>query len=100
MSEKGIREIQIRFGILELMVDRKVWSNADLKKSLASRLPLSESDRKRANERENEARWENQVNNALSPSRPNSLSKNGFVARVGHGLYCITDSGFDLATSN
>lgn len=100
MNRKGIDERHIGIAILELMVDRRVWSNADLKRSLAFILPLSEHDRERANERECEARWENRVNNALSPSRPNSLSTNGFVEKVGHGLYRITDLGFDLATSN
>ena len=100
MAKKGVTEPQIQIAILELMVDRRVWSNADLKKSLASMLTLSEHDRERSEERENEARWENRVNNALSPSRPKSLSSDGLVEKVGHGLYRITDAGFELANSD
>lgn len=96
----GVGELHIRIAILELMADRRVWSNAELKKKLVVSLPLSQHDRERANKRENEARWENRVNCALSPSRPNSLYASRWVENAGHGLHRITDAGHDYAMSD
>lgn len=97
---KGVSEFEIRFAILDLMVNRRVWSNAELKASLARSLPLTAHDRGKSNSRDAEARWEIRVNNALSPSRPNSLHASGWVESTGHGEHIITNRGYDYANSD
>lgn len=100
MQNKVVPEQLIRFAILDKMSDRKVWTNAELKKSLAKMLPWTEHDLGQSKNRKDEARWENRVNNALSPERPNSLYANGWVEKISHGEYRITDLGYDYATSD
>ncbi len=95
-SRTGIGGLEIQFAILELMKDRRVWSNAELKRTLAGILPLTEHDRNRSNTRENEAVWENRVNNALSWARSSSLYEKGFVESAGHGLHVNSESGLAL----
>lgn len=85
-------ELEIQFAILELMKDRKIWSNAELKARLARILPLTPEDRG-VGARANEALWENRVNNALSQSRASSLYAKDHVENCGHGLHRITESG-------
>ena len=85
------REIQIE--ILRLMRDGKVWTNGRLKQLIGQEFRLSLSDSSRANFRPNEAKWEQLVNNALSPSRTNSLHAQGAVERVGLGKHRITATG-------
>lgn len=98
MSADGIEELDIQFAILNLMKDRRIWSNADLKGRLAKTLPLSAHDRERAPKRTREARWENRVNNALSPSRGSSLYAKGHVENVSRGHHRITDLGYAFIT--
>lgn len=93
MTGNPTGELEIQFAILELMKDRKIWSNAELKARLARILLLTPEDRS-VGARSNEALWENRVNNALSPSRASSLYAKGHVENCGHGLHRITESGF------
>jgi Mrr N-terminal domain len=90
---EGVGELEVQFAILELMKDGKIWSNADLKHRLKSQLVWSEHDKERSPTRENEFRWENRVNNALSPSRKSSLYGSGHAVSAGHGLHQITENG-------
>jgi hypothetical protein len=85
-------ELEIQFAILELMKDRRAWSNAELKARLGRILPLTPEDRS-VGVRTNEALWENRVNNALSPSRSSSLYAKGHVENCGHGLHRISENG-------
>lgn len=85
-------ELDIQHAILEQMRNGRVWSNADLKRSLTKLLQLTDADVK-VGERKNEELWENRVNNALSPSRASSLYGKGFVENCGHGLHRITEAG-------
>ncbi len=82
-----VTESQVQEEILNLMSDGRTWSNAELKHALAGRLPLSTADREQASFRPNEEKWEELVNNALSPSRGNSLSARGLVVSRGRGLH-------------
>ncbi|MFM6830249.1 MAG: winged helix-turn-helix domain-containing protein [Novosphingobium sp.] len=100
MSSKGVGELQIRIAILELLVDRRVWTNFEIKNALRQILQLSDYDNGKSNSREAEARWENRVNNALSPSTPNSLYASGWVESMGHGQHRITDLGHEYANSD
>ena len=93
-----VGESMIQPAILQLMKDRRIWSNQELKSKLKRVLPLSEHDRGRAKDRECEAHWENKVNCALSRSRSASLYAKGHVCNVGRGLHQITDRGFDYIT--
>ena len=85
-------ESQVQVAILDLMSDNKVWSNGDLKKALVSILPLSEGDREQAKFRPGEEKWEELVNNALSPSRGNSLHAKGLVKSAGRGLHILAEA--------
>jgi len=88
-----VTESDVQTAILECLSDGKVWTNAELKKEVRKMLPLSSADKVRANKRTNEEKWENQVNNALSPSRSNSLHAKGCVTSAGHGEHKITEEG-------
>lgn len=87
-----VTEPQVQEAILSLMSDGRTWSNAELKHALPERLPLSSADRERAAFRPNEEKWEELVNNALSPSRGNSLPARGLVVSRGRGLHQIAAS--------
>lgn len=100
MSGRGVGEIEIQHAILELMKDRRIWSNAELKQRLQKRLPWSEDDLKGSAKRPNERMWENRVNNALSPSRPSSLYAKGHVESAGRGKHRITDVGLKFITED
>lgn len=100
MDIPDVEESDIQHAILELMKDRRVWTNADLKGRLSRVLRLSSRDRERANRRENEARWENRVNNALSSSRSSSLYAKDHVESIGHGQHRITDLGYAFITDS
>ena len=89
-------EASIQFHILKLMQTKSVFSNARLKELLSLELGLSSADRARSITRPNEAKWENLVNNSLSPSRSNSLYSQGAVENCGHGLHRITDKGVHI----
>jgi very-short-patch-repair endonuclease len=82
-----VTEPQVQEAILSLMSDGRTWSNAELKDALPERLPLSSADRERATFRPNEEKWEELVNNALSPLRGNSLPERGLVVSRGRGLH-------------
>jgi hypothetical protein len=99
MKKNGVTEDQIQWEILELMKDRKIWTNGDLKGRLAKILILSTQDQA-VGERKAEELWMNRVNNALGQSdkRSNSLYAKGFVEWVGHGQHRITDIGYRAAT--
>lgn len=92
MTDQRTGELEIQHAILELMLDSKVWSNADLKHKLKSILPLTNADRA-VGARTNEALWENRVNNSLAPARNSSLYAKGHVENCGHGLHRITEKG-------
>ena len=85
-------ELDIQHAILELMLDGRVWSNADLKQRLKAILPLTPADRA-VGARTNEALWENRVNNSLAPARASSLYAKGHVENCGHGFHRITERG-------
>ncbi|WP_423068977.1 winged helix-turn-helix domain-containing protein [Devosia sp. CN2-171] len=93
---KRTNEARIQFYILKLMQTKSVFSNARLKEVLSQELELSQADRAGSITRPNEAKWENLVNNALSPSRSNSLYSQGAVENCGHGLHRITDKGIHI----
>jgi len=95
-AKAGVGELEIQFAILELMKDRRVWSNADLKHQLVTALPWTDADRQRSPSRPAEWVWENRVNNALGQSekRSASLYAKGHVENCGHGLHRITERGF------
>lgn len=95
-----VGELEIQHAILELMKDRRVWSNGELKQRLAKRLAWSEDDLKASAKRPNERMWENRVNNALSPSRRSSLYAKRHVERAGHGTHRITDLGYKFITED
>lgn len=82
-----VTESQVQEEILNLMSDGRTWSNAALKHALPERLPLSPADREQATFRPNEEKWEELVNNALSPARGNSLAARGLVVSRGRGLH-------------
>ena len=67
--------------------DGKPWTNGQLKSALKANLPLSPADRERANHRPNEEKWEELVNNALSPSRGNSLYGKDLIENVDRGVH-------------
>lgn len=90
----GSDEQNVQIAILQLMADRRVWTNSDLKKKIKFKLKLSSHDKERSQSRPMEVNWENRVNNALSPSRTNSLYASGRVKNCGLGKHQITDTGF------
>lgn len=87
-----VTEGQVQAEILQLMSDGQVWSNAQLKRTLPDHLPLSPADRETAAFRPHEEKWEELVNNALSPSRGNSLHSRGLVESRGRGLHQLATS--------
>ncbi len=87
-----VTEAQVQEQILQLMSDGQVWSNSQLKEALPDHLPLSSADRAPAAFRPHEEKWEELVNNALSPSRSNSLHSRGLVESRGRGLHQLTSS--------
>jgi very-short-patch-repair endonuclease len=91
-SSQRVTESQVQAAIQDLMSDNRVWSNGDLKKALAEILPLSAGDREPAKFRPGEEKWEELVNNALSPSRGNSLHAKGLVKNAGRGLHVLADA--------
>ncbi|MGZ0071970.1 DUF3320 domain-containing protein [Sphingobium limneticum] len=93
-------EPQVQVAILGLLSDGQVWSNSDLKKALGNILPLSSADREPANFRPGEEKWEELVNNALSPSRGNSLHAKGSVKSAGRGLHVLADVDLEQVPLN
>ena len=87
-----VTEAQVQEQILQLMSDGQVWSNSQLKEALPDHLPLSSADRAPAAFRPHEEKWEELVDNALSPSRSNSLHSRGLVESRGSGLHQLTSS--------
>lgn len=94
-----VPEIEIQYAILELMKDRRIWTNEELRKKLRHALPWTEEDLKTSKSRGG-WKWEIRVNNAISPSpkRTASLYAKGYVANAGRGSHRITDLGYDLIT--
>ncbi len=86
-------ESEIRPEILDILMDGKIRSNAQLKKRIRETFSLMPGDKKRANERPNEEKWEELVNNALSPSRSNSLPATRLTEVVERGQHRITQEG-------
>ncbi len=92
MSTKpDANELNIQCAILELMRDRKVWTNAELKKALPRKINLTEDDM--AVRVRGEPLWLNRVNNALRQSTASSLYGKGYVENKGRGEHQITDAG-------
>jgi len=92
-SQWRVTEPLIQQEILRLLAGGQVWTNARIKRELGKILPLSAADRATANCRANEEKWEELVNNALSPSRSNSLTAKGFVETIEWGHHRITGEG-------
>ena len=90
VTEPRVTEKQVQKAIVILMADGKTYTNAQLKQRLKDVLPLSGLDIARANHRPNEEKWEELVNNALSPSRNSSLISKGFVQTVSRGHHKLT----------
>ena len=82
-----VTESEVQQAILKLLADGKSWTNGQLKSALKAILPLSPADRERANHRPNEEKWEELVNNALSPSRGNSLYGKDLIENVDRGVH-------------
>jgi hypothetical protein len=82
-----VTESEVQQAILKLLADGKPWTNGQLKSALKAILPLSPADRERANPRPNEEKWEELVNNALSPSRGNSLYGKDLIENVDRGVH-------------
>ncbi len=93
MKYMRVKEPQVQHAILSLLANGQIWTNARIKRELRKVLPLSPADLETANHRPNEAKWEELVNNALSPSRGNSLIAKGYVETVDRGHHRITDDG-------
>lgn len=93
MNYTRVTEPQVQHEILRLLAGGQIWTNARLKRELGKVLPLSPADRATANCRHNEEKWEELVNNALSPSRSSSLTARRYVEAVERGLHRITDAG-------
>jgi Mrr N-terminal domain len=97
----SVGEQQIQHAILDIMKDRRVWSNAELKQKLARALPWTSEDLAASKKRPNERLWENRVNNALSPSRSSSLYAKGHVESGGsRGAHKITGVGYRFITDS
>ena len=92
-------ELEIQFAILSLMLDGRIWSNADLKRHLRNSFAWTQEDMK-VGARPNEYVWENRINNALSPSRRSFLYAKGHVTNCGRGLHLITDEGRKFITED
>lgn len=93
MADARVGEPQVRTEILRLLSNDLILTNAQIKSRLRNVLPLSPDDKTRANHRPNEEKWEEIVNNALSPSRPNSLTAMGYVETPKRGHHRITPKG-------
>lgn len=66
----------------------------DLVKHIPSYLSLSDEDRTTSEKRPNEEMWEQRVRNLKSHDKsPGNVIGEGFVQRVGMGLYRITEVG-------
>ncbi|MHA7820041.1 MAG: DUF3320 domain-containing protein [Erythrobacter sp.] len=87
MISSRVTESEVQQAILKLLADGKPWTNGQLKSALKAILPLSPADRERANHRPNEEKWEELVNNALSPSRGNSLYGKDLIENVDRGVH-------------
>lgn len=96
-SSSRVTEADVQREILNLLADGRTWTNGDLKHALADILPLSTADRAPANFRPNEQKWEELVNNALSPSRGNSLHAKGLVISGGRGMHVLNSFGAPAA---
>ncbi|WMT87483.1 DUF3320 domain-containing protein [Pelagibacterium sp. 26DY04] len=92
-TNSRVTEAVVQDAILRLLSDGEVRTNANIKDSLRKSLPLTAADRERAAVRINEERWEALVNNALSPSRGNSLTSRNLVEPVQLGHHRITSEG-------
>lgn len=92
MMSSRVTEGEVQTEILGLMSDGQTWTNGELKAALKAILPLSPADRERANHRPNEEKWEELVNNALSPSRGNSLYGKGLIENMGKGIHRLRNS--------
>lgn len=95
--QSGTGEFEIQFAILELMKDQKVWSNAELKYKLKGSFAWSAEDLRSPKDR-NEYKWENRINNALSPSRKSSLYSKCYVENHARGEHKITALGLKFIT--
>lgn len=93
MNSTRVMEPQVQHEILRLLAGGQIWTNACIKRELRKALPLSPADRATANCRPNEGKWEELVNNALSPSRSNSLTARRYAETVEWGHHRITDAG-------
>ena len=93
-----VPEVEIHHAILELMTDRKVWTNEDLKKRLRHIVARTDKDLSASPSRKGGWKWKNRVNNALSQSRPVSLYGNKHVRNVEHGEHITTDLGYAFIT--
>lgn len=89
---RRVTEKDVQREILKLLADGRPWTNAELKSALAHVLHLSPEDRAPANFRPGEEKWEELVNNALSPSRGNSLHAKGMVKTGGRGFHILADT--------
>ncbi len=97
-KQSGTGEFEIQFAILELMKDQKIWSNAELKYKLKASFSWTPEDLQTAKNR-NEYRWENRINNALSPSRKSSLYGQHYVENHARGEHRITPLGLKFITN-
>jgi very-short-patch-repair endonuclease len=86
-------EQDVQIAILHIMQDGEQWTNGELKYLLREILPLSIADKAKSNSRPNEEKWEEIVNNSLSPARGNSLYGKGFVRNITRGSHKITELG-------
>ena len=92
-STRETDELTIQHAILNVMTDGRVWTNAELKRRLATLLPWTPAERAMSPSRDQEPIWYNRINNALSPSRRSSLYGKGHVESEGHGRHRITEHG-------
>lgn len=93
-------EATIQIGILAFLVDGQSRHNQEIKAAVERNTDLTLADKVRAPGRQNEAKWQQLVNNALAPSRTNSLYSQGFVENAGPELHRITPAGIAKARSN
>lgn len=97
--QSGTGEFEIKFAILELMKDQKIWSNADLRFRLKKSFDWSSEDLE-VGARKNEYKWEIRVNNALGQGRKSSLYGDGHVINCGHGMHKISESGLKFINAD
>lgn len=91
--ERRTTESEIQLAIIYLMTDGTEWTNGELKRVLDESFPLTAGDRMQAAHRPKEQKWEELVNNALSPSRSNSLPSKALVQTVSRGRHVLTAEG-------